>query len=106
MTQTIVDLEQAHQDFYVPEFQILVDDQDLVADLFLEIASVQVDNTLKGADRFTFTVNSAFDLENREFIYLTDLFAFGNPVVIYMGYKDSERLPLLLRGKVTALQTS
>jgi hypothetical protein len=106
MTMTMTDLERAHQNFYVPAYQILVDGKDLLMDKYMEIASVQVDNTLKGADRFTFTVNSTFNFEKREFAHLTDLFAFGKPVVIYMGYKDAEKLPLMLRGKVTAVQTS
>jgi phage protein D len=106
MTQAFTELERTHQDFYVPAYQIVVDGSDVIQDLFMEIASVQVDNTLKGADRFTFTVNSTFDLELREFAYLEDLFAFGNSVEIYMGYKDAGTLPLMLRGKVTAVQTS
>jgi phage protein D len=106
MTQIFTDLERAHQDLYVPAYQIKVNDADLLEDLFMEIASVQVDNTLKGADRFTFTVNSMFNFEDREFAFLTDLFAFGNSVEIRMGYKDSQKLPLMLRGKVTAVQTS
>jgi phage protein D len=91
-----------------------VNNQDLLRQLFLEIASVQVDNTLKGADRFSFTVNSAFNFEQRDFRLdppqafplISDLFAFGNAVEIRMGYQDGKELPLMLRGKITAVQTS
>jgi len=112
MTQTLVELEQVHLNFYVPSYQIKVNGQDLLRQLFLEITSVQVDNTLKGADRFTFTVNSAFNFENREFQLtrqfplISDLFAFGNAVEISLGYQDNDKLPLMLRGKITAVQTS
>ena len=107
MTLTIENLEAAHQNFYVPAYRIIVDDDDLLKDLYMEIASVEVDNTLKGADRFSFSVNSTFDFEKREFAQLIDdVFAFGKPVGIYIGYKDSGTLPLLLKGKVTAVQTS
>ena len=92
MTLSLVQLEQAHLNFYVPSYRILVNGNDLLRKLFLEITTVQVDNTLKGADRFSFTVNSAFNFENREFRLskefplISDVFAFGNAVEISMGY--------------------
>lgn len=112
MTLSLVQLEQAHLNFYVPSYRIIVNGNDLLRKLFLEITTVQVDNTLKGADRFSFTVNSAFNFENREFRLskefplISDLFAFGNAVEISMGYQDNQELPLMLRGKITAVQTS
>ena len=105
MTLTLTDLEKKHGDLYVPAYRILVDGKDLLKKLYMEIASVQVDNTLKGADRFTFTVNSNFDFKTREFAHLRDVFAFGNSVEIYMGYKDAEELPLKLKGTVTSVAT-
>ncbi len=112
MTLSIVQLEQAHLNFYVPSYLIKVNGDDLLRDLFLEIVSVQVDNPLNEADCFTLTVNSGFDFENREyrltkqFPLLFDLFAFGNPVEISLGYQDKKDLPLMLRGKITGVQTS
>jgi phage protein D len=106
MTETIKELEKKHENFYVPAYQILVDGKNLLTQLYMEISSVQIDNTLKGGDRFSFTVNSGFDFENREFAHLTDVFGFGKSVVIYLGYKDSGKLPLMIRGVITALQTS
>jgi phage protein D len=109
MTKTFAELEDIHSNLYVPTFQLLVKGKDVVSDLFMEIASVQVDNTLKGADHFTFTVNSTFDLEKRQFAHLSDLFAFGSPVEIYMGYKGSKTKPeldMLLKGFVTSVSTS
>lgn len=106
MTMKIAELEQAHQNFYVPAYQILVDGKNLLTQLYMEIVSVQVDNTLKGADRFSFTVNSDFDFEHREFAHLDDVFTFGKAIEIRIGYKDSKDLPLMLRGKITAVQTS
>jgi Bacteriophage probable baseplate hub protein len=105
MTMTITELEKHYHDFYVPAFLIKVDGKDLLADLFLEIASVQVDNTLKGMDRFSFTINSTFNFQSREFAHLTDLFAFGNSVEIHLGYQGFT-LALMHRGIVTAVQTS
>ena len=112
MTLSIVQLEQAHLGFYAPAYRILVNGKDLLQQLFLEITQVQVDNTLKGSDRFSFTVNSAFNFENREFLLnknfplISDVFVFGNAVEISMGYQDNDKLPLALRGKITAVSTS
>lgn len=106
MTMTITQLEQLHRNFYAPAFQIMVNGKDILTTFFMEIASVQVDNTLKGADRFSFTVNSTFNFQTREFEHLTDLFAFGNPVVISLGYQDVKSLKLMHRGIITAVQTS
>jgi len=106
MSQEITQLQQSHGNFFVPAFRILVDGKDLLTNYFMEIASVQVDNTLKGADRFTFTLNSTFNFENREFQHLRDTFDFGKPVEIYMGYTGNQSLTLMLRGMITAVQTS
>jgi uncharacterized protein len=106
MSQEITTLQQSHGNFFTPAFRILVDGKDLLTNYYMEIASVQVDNTLKGADRFSFTVNSTFNFENREFQHLKDTFEFGKPVEIYMGYTGNQSLTLKLRGMITAVQTS
>jgi phage protein D len=118
MTQTFVQLEQAHKGFYVPSYEIKVNNQNLLTELFMEISSVQVENVLKGGDHFSFTVNSTFNFEDRDFEHLEDTFAFGNSVVISMGYQNSEPQPepspppdrsilrTMIIGKITAVQTS
>lgn len=106
MTKTITQLEESYRNFYAPAFQIVVDGKDIVSQLFMEVASVQVDNTLKGADRFSFTVNSTFNFQTREFEHLTDLFGFGKPVKISLGYQDIQSLKFMHRGIITAVQTS
>jgi uncharacterized protein len=106
MATTITKLEENYGNFYVPTFKLEVDGKDVLSECFLEIASVQVDNTLKGADRFSFTVNGTFNFERREFEHLEDLFKFGNSVKIFLGYKDSKSLTLMHRGIISAVQTS
>ncbi len=106
MSQDFTALQQKHSGLFTPAFSILVDGQDLLTKYCMEIASVQVDNTLKGADRFSFTVNSTFNFQNRKFEHLEDTFAFGKPVEIRMGYAGDRTLKLMLRGMITAVQTS
>jgi uncharacterized protein len=106
MTKTFVELEEAHQGLYVPSYKILVNNVDLLKKLFMEIASVQVDNVLKGGDRFSFTVNSTFNFEKRDFEHLEETFAFGNSVLISMGYQNGTALREMVMGKITAVQTS
>src|SRR5690349_6473476 len=113
MTKTLVELEDDHRGFYVPAYEILVDNQNLLTDLFMEISSVQVDNVLKGGDRFSFIVNSTFNFEKKDFEHLQDTFASGNAVEISMGYQNSKPQPpdtkalrVMIMGKITGVQTS
>jgi phage protein D len=112
MTKTLVQLEDDHAGFYVPAYEIKVNNKNLLTDLFMEISSVQVENVLKGGDHFSFTVNSTFNFEKKDFEHLQDTFAFGNSVVISMGYENSKPQPpdgtlrVMILGKITAVQTS
>src|SRR5215207_4702012 len=90
MTKTFVQVEETHLGFYVPSFEILVNKKDLVRHLYMEVSSVQVDNVLKGGDRFSFTVNSTFNFEEKDFEHLEDTFGFGNSVLIKMGYQKGK----------------
>jgi len=111
MAINILQIEKARQNFYAPAFNIKVADQSLVLKLQLEVTSVQIDNTLDAADRFSFTINNAFDIATREFAKvdgrtLPEFFAFGAPVEIFMGYGDRTKLDLMLSGIVTELSTN
>lgn len=102
----IVALEEKYHGFYTPAFQILVDKSNLLTAEFFEITQVQVDNTLKGADQFSFTVNSSFDFKNREFQRLRGLFDFGAEVEIMMGYLDKKTMTVLMQGMITSVKTN
>lgn len=99
-------LEEKYHGFYTPAFQILVNGRDLLSDEKFEIAQVQVDNTLKGADQFSFMVNSSFDFENREFQRLKGFFDFGTEVEIKFGYLDKKTMSVLMKGIITSVKTS
>lgn len=111
MTLAIGQIEPARGDFYAPAFDVTVSGQSLVRKLHLEVASVQVEATLEGADRFSFVVNNGFDLARREFILaagkpLPQFFDFGSEVEISLGYGDKSGLDLMLTGIVTELNAS
>jgi uncharacterized protein len=111
MATTILQIEQANLNFYAPAFNVVVRNNSLVKDLNLEVTSVQVDNALDAADRFSFVINNGFDISKREFIKaagktLPEFFELGSPVKIEMGYGDRGHLVEMLSGIVTELNTS
>jgi uncharacterized protein len=111
MTLTIREIEPARNNFYVPAFDIVVGTDSLVRDLQLEVVSVEVEQVLGTAHRFSFVINNGFDLSQREFIRvrgktLPDFFELGTEVKISMGYGDLGSLDLMLTGIVTEWSTS
>src|SRR5215210_6421977 len=111
MTLTIEQIEKTRKNFYAPAFSVDVSGQNLVRKLHLEVASVQVNNILNGADQFSFVINNAFSIPQREFtraagVTLPEFFELGAPVEISMGYGDASGLELMLSGIVTELSTS
>lgn len=112
MALNILQIEKTRKNFYAPAFNVvLLPNKSLVLDLHLEVTSVQVNNILNAADRFSFVINNAFNIATREFLKigektLPELFEFGSPVEIYMGYGDRRKLDLMLAGVITELSTS
>ena len=108
------EFESVHGQFYVPAAVIKVGPNDIVRDLFLTVTNVEVGLKLNGAARFSFTVASAFDWQDRDFvgkgaetpIDLLGLFAFGASVEIKLGYKEPLHTKTLFKGIVTELGTS
>ena len=106
------ELAQEHADFYVPTFTVLVGERDVVRELFLAVSSVQLDLKERTPGQFSFTVANAFDLKRHEFVAmrgnqpidLFELFAFGSPVRVRLGYGAGPALEL--SGLVTELSTS
>lgn len=107
-------LEDTYGDFYVPAFSVLVGTDDLVRDLFLTVTTVEVGLEEKTPGRFSFTVANAFDWERRAFLTpraeertdLVELFEFGSPIEIRLGYGDPSGLTTMLTGLVTEVSTS
>ncbi|TCM35982.1 phage late control D family protein [Kribbella sp. VKM Ac-2568] len=105
-------LSRQHADFYVPTFTVLVGERDVVRELFLTVSNVQLDLKERSPGQFSFTVANSFDLERREFVAmrgdkpidLFELFAFGSPIRVRLGYGEGPSLEL--SGLVTELSTS
>jgi phage protein D len=98
----ITALEKKYADFYAPVAKVLVKGKDLIKK-GIEITSITVDNTLEGADQFTFVVNNAFDIVDRKLLWLEKFFETGTRVEIKMGYLD--KLKTLMVGLVTNVKT-
>jgi uncharacterized protein len=99
------ELAKTYQNFYVPTFKINVNGED-VQGKGIEIVSVSIDNTLEGADQFSFTVNNVFDITNRQLRWIDDVFSFGKKVEIWLGYVDKKTLKLMIVGIITSVKTS
>lgn len=106
------EFESDYNDFYVPTSTIKVGGRDLVRELFLTITSTEVELKLNAAGRFSFTIASAFDWKQQEFlgkaaeVDLLTLFAFGAEVEVAIGYGEPARLKPIIKGIVTEIGTS
>lgn len=100
--------------FFVPAFTIFVGGRDLVGELYLTVTKVEVDLKERAAGRFSCVVASGFDWTQRDFVAmrgeeridLLELFAFGAPVTIAIGYGSRAELEPMLEGVVTEIGTS
>ncbi len=98
----IVALEKKYQNLYAPAFEILVEGQDLLK-AGVEVISVNVDNTLDGADTFSFTVFNAFNPIDREInSFVNDVLVFDAEVEIKFGY--GSQLKTIMVGIITAVK--
>ena len=98
----IVALEQKYQDLYAPTFEIFIEGQNILH-LGVEVTDVNVDNTLDGADTFSFTVFNAFDPINRELrSFVESVFVFDAEVEIKFGY--GSQIETIMLGIITAVK--
>ncbi|WP_019503906.1 phage late control D family protein [Pleurocapsa sp. PCC 7319] len=98
----IVALEKKYQDLYAPTFEISIEGQNILQS-GVEVTNVNVDNTLDGADTFSFTVFNAFDPINRELqSFVESVFSFDAEVEIKFGYGSQTKTIML--GIITAVK--
>lgn len=107
-------LDKANDDFFAPTVVVTVAGKDVLREHLLALASVEVDLAIKSPGRFSFTIGSVFDWEESEFvagenddrIELLDLFAFGAPVKISLGYGEPSKLEPMIEGIITEVAAS
>jgi phage protein D len=91
--------------FYVPRFEIEINNNKLPAELAASILNVTVTEKVDAGATFTFTVSDEFDLGTQKFKWLDHtLMNVGNPVTVKIGY--GSKLSPLVKGYITALEPS
>jgi uncharacterized protein len=104
-------LSSRHGAFYAPAFTVKVGGRDLPRDLGIAVSQVEVDRALGAMGRFSFSVVSCYDMQQRAFISQTgmdvlSLLSFGASVDVAVGYGDHSRLSTVMRGLITEIGTS
>lgn len=95
------ELADKYYNFYAPAFKVKVEGTDLLQE-GMEISSVTVDTSVNKADSFSFVVNNAFDIVQKDFKWLSDYLEIGKEIQIEMGYTD--KLETVLYGYITAVK--
>ena len=100
----LVGFEKKYNNFYAPTFQINVDKKDLIEE-GVEVTNTTVDNSLDGADHFSFSINNPYDVGKKEFKWLdSDMFETGKEVEIKMGYLS--KLTTMILGQISSVRPS
>lgn len=95
------ELAKKYYDFYAPAFKVKVEGTDLLQE-GMEISALTVDTSVNKADSFSFVVNNAFDIVQKDFKWLTEYLEVGKEIQIEMGYTD--KLETVLYGYITAVR--
>ena len=91
--------------FYVPRFEIEINDQKLPSALAKAIIDVLVDEKIDVGASFTLTLNDEVDMTTQEFKWLDhELLDVGNDVTIKMGYGNT--LHTILMGNIKNIEPS
>jgi phage protein D len=104
-------LSNRYGNFYAPAFAVRMGRNDLMRDLLLAIAQVEVDLVLGAAARFSFSIVNAYSFKDHAFMTgrgskVLDVLKFGTEVDLYLGYGDAKTVPLMASGLITEITTS
>jgi len=105
------DFSNSNGAFYAPAFQVKIGGQSLTHALGVAGTQVEVDLALGAARRFSFTCANTFDDKQHSFLTtygqpVLELLKFGATVEVALGYGDFSRLPTLITGAITEINTS
>lgn len=95
--------------FYAPACSVRVDGQDLTRDLALAVGRVEVELRISEMARFSFSLVNCFDVDDFRSGRGQDVLAllqFGASIEVAMGYGEHGRLPVLLGGTITQIDTN
>lgn len=95
-------LTSKYNGFYTPDFKLELNGRDSL-ELGMEISEVSVISSLNSANQFSFIVNNAFDITDRDFRWISEL-SPGVSIEIRLGYLD--RLEPVIAGKITSLKVN
>lgn len=92
------------QDFYVPYFEVKLQNQALNQDVIRDITQVSYKDSLTDIDNFEITINY-WNAKERDFNqHYIDLFVPGKSVELKMGYYGTDSMRTMLKGKVKSLK--
>ena len=88
---------------YIPHFQIKSAGQPHSSEVVHDILSISYQDGIDEIDSFSITISN-WDADRRTCKYSdSKLFDPGQQIELYMGYYDSGRLTLMIRGEITSL---
>jgi phage protein D len=92
------------QDFYVPSFEVKLQNRPLGKDVVRDVLQVTYKDSLTEIDSFEITINN-WDAETRSFKYSdARLFDPGKVVELWLGYYGKDRLRRMITGEITSLR--
>ncbi|MBI3785376.1 MAG: phage late control D family protein [Deltaproteobacteria bacterium] len=92
------------QDFYVPYFEVKLQERALAKDVVRDILQVTYKDNIEEIDSFEISINN-WDAHKRRFKYVDEqLFDPGKKIELWMGYYGQDRLRLMLKGEITSLR--
>lgn len=89
-----------YHDFYAPEAIVFINDEK-VTKHGIGIVELKIEQSLSGANSFSFTVANALDYEYNLNKKYTDLLQFGNKVEIKIGYRSEYKS--IITGVITSI---
>lgn len=102
---TLEKLSMESSNFYIPRFEIEIQNQKLRAEMSKAILDVTVREKIDEGASFELTVHDEFDMKAQEFKWLDhELFNVGNKISVKMGYGN--RLETMIIGNITGLEPS
>ena len=107
----LVDFSEGYRHFHAPAFTVRLAGADVVRDLLVAVAQVEVELVMNAASRFSFTLTDCYDLEAGTFRTgtggdLLEKLALGAEIEVCIGYGDAATTPTAMLGQVTEISTS